>query len=107
MTAVTNEPMALKVRPLHDRILAKRVDSADRTSGGLFIPDNAKDKPLEAVVVSVGSGKVLPDGTVQPVAVKPGDTILIGKYAGDEVKLVGKDHVIVGEDDVLAVIEGS
>jgi len=105
MTAVTNEPLTMKVRPLHDRILAKRVESADRTSGGLFIPDNAKDKPLEAVVVSVGSGKLLENGTIQPMSVKPGDKILIGKYSGDEVKLVGKDHVIVGEDDVLAVVE--
>jgi chaperonin GroES len=105
MTAIPNEPV--KVRPLHDRILAKRVDAADRTSGGLFIPDNAKDKSLEAVVVAVGSGKLLPNGTIQPVDVKPGDTILIGKYSGDEVKLVDKDHVIVGEDDVLAVIEST
>jgi chaperonin GroES len=95
------------IRPLSDRILAKRVEEENRTSGGLFIPDNAKEKPLEAVVISVGSGKLLPNGTVQPVAVKAGDKILVAKYAGSDVKLVGKDHIIVREDDVLAVLEES
>ena len=93
------------IRPLSDRILAKRVEEENRTSGGLFIPDNAKEKPLEAVVIAVGSGKLLPNGTVQPVAVKAGDKILVAKYAGSDVKLVGKDHIIVREDDILAVLE--
>ena len=97
----------MMIRPLSDRILAKRVEEENRTSGGLFIPDNAKEKPLEAVVISVGSGKLLPNGTVQPVAVKAGDKILVAKYAGSDVKLVGKDHIIVREDDVLAVLEES
>lgn len=95
------------IRPLHDRILAQRLDEQDRTSGGLFIPDNAKEKPLEARVISVGSGKRLPDGTIQPIAVKVGDKILLAKYSGSEVKLVGKDHIIVREDDVLGVLEES
>ena len=95
------------IRPLSDRILAKRVEEKNRTSGGLFIPDNAKEKPLEAVVISVGSGKLLPNGTVQPIAVKAGDKILVAKYAGSDVKLVGKDHIIVREDDILAVLEES
>jgi len=95
----------MMIRPLSDRILAKRVEEENRTSGGLFIPDNAKEKPLEAVVISVGSGKLLPNGTVLPVAVKAGDKILVAKYAGSDVKLVGKDHIIVREDDVLAVLE--
>ena len=95
------------IRPLYDRILAKRVEDQDRTSGGLFIPDNAKEKPLEAVVISVGSGKMLANGTVQPIAVKAGDKILIAKYAGSDVKLVGKDHIILREDDILAVLEES
>ena len=95
------------IRPLYDRILAKRVDEETQTSGGLFIPDTAKEKPLEAVVISVGSGKLLANGTVQPIAVKAGDTILIAKYAGSDVKLVGKDHIIVREDDILAVLEES
>src|SRR5678815_5475430 len=93
------------IRPLSDRILAKRVDQEDKTSGGLFIPDNAKEKPLEAVVIAVGSGKLLANGTVQPIAVKAGDKVLIAKYSGSEVKLAGKDHFIVREDDVLGVLE--
>jgi chaperonin GroES len=97
----------MMIRPLSDRILAKRVEEENRTAGGLFIPDNAKEKPLEAVVISVGAGKLLPNGTVQPVAVKAGDKILVAKYAGSDVKLVGKDHIIVREDDILAVLEES
>ena len=95
------------IRPLHDRILAKRVAEATQTSGGLFIPDNAKEKPLEAVVVAVGSGKLLANGTVQPIAVKAGDKILVAKYAGDDVKIVDKEHIMLREDDVLAVLEES
>jgi chaperonin GroES len=95
----------VKIRPLYDRILAHRVDEPDRTSGGLFIPDNAKEKPLEAVVIAVGSGKLLADGTIHPLAVKAGDRILIAKYSGSEVKLVGKDHIIVREDDVLGILD--
>jgi chaperonin GroES len=95
------------IRPLYDRILAKRVAEEAQTSGGLFIPDTAKEKPLEAVVVSVGSGRLLANGRVQPIAVKAGDRILIAKYAGSDVKLVGKDHIILREDDVLAVLEES
>jgi chaperonin GroES len=93
------------IRPLYDRILAQRVDEAATTRGGLFIPDNAKEKPLEAVVIAVGSGKLLDNGTRQPIAVKAGDKILIAKYSGSDVKLVDKDHIIVREDDVLGVLE--
>ncbi|HEX7839346.1 MAG TPA: co-chaperone GroES [Kofleriaceae bacterium] len=95
----------MMIRPLYDRILAQRVGEPDRTSGGLFIPDNAKEKPLEAVVIAVGSGKLLANGTIQPIAIKPGDKVLIAKYSGSDVKLVGKDQIIVREDDVLAVLE--
>lgn len=95
----------MMIRPLYDRILAQRLEEQARTSGGLFIPDNAKEKPLEAVVIAVGSGKLLANGTVQPIAVKAGDKILIARYAGSDVKLVGKDHIIVREDDVLGVLE--
>jgi chaperonin GroES len=95
----------MMIRPLHDRILAQRLAEQDRTSGGLFIPDNAKEKPLEATVIAVGSGKLLANGTIQPIAVKAGDKILIAKYSGSDVKLVGKDHIIVREDDVLGVLE--
>ena len=95
------------IRPLYDRVLARRVDAETHTSGGLLIPDNAKEKPLEAIVVSVGSGKLLANGTIQPIAVKTGDKILVGKYSGSEVKLVDKDHIILREDDILAVLEES
>ena len=94
------------IRPLHDRILARRVVEQDKTKGGLFIPDNAKEKPMEAVVIAVGSGKVLDNGKIQPLTVKAGDKILIGKYTGSEVKLDGHNHIIVSEDEVLAVLEG-
>jgi chaperonin GroES len=93
------------IRPLRDRILARRVVEQDRTKGGLFIPDNAKEKPLEAVVVAVGNGMLLGNGTVQALAITTGDKILIGKYTGSEVKLDGQHHIIVSEDEVLAVIE--
>ncbi|MEO7730545.1 MAG: co-chaperone GroES [Kofleriaceae bacterium] len=94
----------MKIRPLHNRVLAKRIAEVAKTSGGLFIPDNAKEKPLEAIVIAVGAGKRLDNGTVEPMSVKPGDKILIGKYTGSEVKVDGADHIILGEDDVLAVI---
>ncbi len=93
------------VRPLYDRILARRLDEPDKTAGGLFIPDNAKEKPLEATVIAIGSGKLLANGAPQPISVKVGDKILIAKYSGSDVTLVGKDHIIVREDDVLGVLE--
>jgi chaperonin GroES len=97
---------AMKIRPLHDRILAKRVAEADKTTGGLLIPDMAKEKPLQATVIAVGTGKRLDNGKLQELTVKAGDLILIGKYTGSEVKLDGDDHIILGEDDVLAILEG-
>ena len=95
----------MKIVPLHDRILAVRVAEEGKTKGGLYIPDTAKEKPLEANVIAVGSGKVLENGTIQAIAVKCGDRVLIGKYSGAEVKLDGKDHIILREEDVLAIIE--
>ena len=95
----------MMIRPLHDRILAKRLANKDKTAGGLFIPDSAKEKPLEALVVSVGSGKILDSGKTLPLSVKAGDQVLIGKYSGSEVKLGGEDHIILREDDILAVLE--
>lgn len=97
----------MMIRPLHDHVLAQRVEEPGKTSGGLFIPDNAKEKPLEAVVIAVGSGKVLANGTIQPLSVKAGDKVLIAKYSGSEVKSVGKDHIIVREDDILGIVEES
>jgi len=95
----------MKIRPLHDRVLVKRLAAQDKTSGGLFVPDTAKEKPLEALVISVGNGRALDDGRVQAVSVKAGDKVLIGKYSGSEVKLDGKDHIILREDDILGILE--
>ena len=95
----------MMIRPLHDRILAKRLAEEDKTSGGVFIPDSAKQKSLEALVISVGSGKRLANGSIQPLSIKAGDKVLIAKYSEADVSLVGKDHIIVREDDVLAVLD--
>ncbi len=95
----------MKVRPLHDRVVLKRIEEEAKTKGGIIIPDNAKEKPVEAKVVAVGSGKVLEDGSVRPLEVKAGDTVLLAKYAGSEIKLGGEEHVIMREDEILAVIE--
>jgi chaperonin GroES len=95
----------MKIRPLHDRILAKRLAEDAKTSGGLFIPDTAKEKPLEARVIAVGSGKILENGKTQALSVKVGDQVLIGKYSGSEVKLDGEDHIILHEDDILAILD--
>ena len=94
----------MKIRPLSDRIVVKRLDQESKTKGGIIIPDTAKEKPLEALVVAVGNGKMLKNGKVRPLDVKAGDRVLIGKYSGSEVKLDGVEHVIINEDDVLAVL---
>jgi len=96
----------MKVRPLHDRVVIKRFEEEGKTSGGIIIPDTAKEKPIEAKVVAVGSGKILEDGSVRKLEVKVGDKVLLGKYAGSEIKLGGEEHVILREDEILAVIEG-
>jgi len=95
----------MKLRPLQDRVAVRRVKEEEKTKGGLFIPDTAKEKPIEAIVLSVGNGKVLENGQTQPLSVKAGDRVLIGKYSGSEVKLEGKDHIILREDDILAIID--
>ncbi|CAN5724762.1 co-chaperone GroES [soil metagenome] len=95
----------MNVRPLGDRILIKRVEEVEKTRGGLFIPDSAKERPLEGNVIAVGSGKRLEDGTLVKLDVKVGDVILFGKYTGTEIKVDGIDHVIVREDEVLGIIE--
>ncbi len=95
----------MTIRPLHDRILVKRLAEQERTAGGLYIPDTAKEKPIEAEVVAVGSGKLLEDGTVRKPDVKAGDKVLFGKYSGSEVKIGGEEHLILREDDILAIIE--
>ena len=94
----------MAIRPLHDRILVKRVDEVQTTKSGIIIPDTAKEKPIEGKVVAVGNGKLLDDGTLRKLDVKKGDVILFGKYSGTEVKLDGVEHLILREDDVLGVI---
>jgi chaperonin GroES len=94
----------MKIRPLADRVVVKRVKEEEKTKGGIIIPDSAKEKPVEGLVIAVGNGKPLKDGKVRPLDVKPGDRILFGKYSGTEVKLDGEDHIIMREDDLLAVL---
>ena len=95
----------MKIRPLHDRLIVKRLTEENKTKGGIIIPDSAKEKPLEAKVVSVGNGKILEDGKVRPMDIKSGDTILFSKYSGTEIKIEGDEHLILREEDVLGVIE--
>lgn len=95
----------MKIRPLQDRILVKRIESEERTSGGIIIPDNAKEKPMEGKVVAIGNGKRLEDGSLARPDLKVGDSVLFSKYAGSEVKLEGTEHLIMREDDILGVIE--
>jgi chaperonin GroES len=94
----------MKIRPLHDRVLVKRVDEETKTKGGIIIPDTAKEKPQEGKVVAVGAGKVNEDGTTRPMDVKSGDRILFSKYAGTDVKVDGEDLIIIREDDVLGIL---
>jgi chaperonin GroES len=94
----------MKIRPLHDRLLVKRVDEETKTKGGIIIPDTAKEKPQEGKVIAVGAGKVNEDGTTRPMDVKTGDRILFSKYAGTDVKVDGEDLIIIREDDVLGIL---
>jgi len=96
--------MAVKFRPLHDRVIVKRIQEEEKTAGGIIIPDTAKEKPQEGKVVAVGPGKQ-EDGKVIPLGVKAGDKILFGKYSGAEIKLDGEEHLIMREDDILGIIE--
>jgi len=97
--------MAMKIRPLQDRVLVKRVEEEQKTKGGIIIPDTAKEKPIEGEVIAVGNGKVLEDGKVRPLDIKKGDRVLFGKYAGTEVKIENVEHLILREEDILGVIE--
>ena len=95
----------MKVRPLQDRILVKRIEEEETTKGGIIIPDTAKEKPSEGKVIAVGNGKVTDDGKLQPLDVKKGDKVLFSKYGGTEVNIEGEEHLIIREDDVLGVVE--
>src|SRR6266567_1455921 len=98
---------SMKFRPLHDRILVRRIEQEDKTSGGIIIPDTAKEKPMEGEVISVGPGARGEDGKVHPLDVKAGDRILFGKWSGSEVKIDGEELIIMKESDILGIIEGS
>jgi len=95
----------MKIRPLHDRVIVRRMEGEEKTKGGIIIPDTAKEKPVEGKVIAVGSGKVLENGKKAPLQVKEGDRILFGKYSGTEVKIDGEEHLIMREDDIIAIVE--
>ena len=94
-----------KVRPLHDRIIVQRIEESEQKVGGIIIPDSAKEKPQQGKVIAVGKGRIEKDGKVTPLDVKAGDTVLFGKYAGQEIKIDGNEYLIVREEEVLGVIE--
>ncbi|MFM7736566.1 MAG: co-chaperone GroES [Alphaproteobacteria bacterium] len=95
----------MKIRPLQDRVIVKRVQEEEKTKGGIIIPDTAKEKPQEGKVIAVGKGKVDDSGKLRPLDVKAGDRILFGKYSGSEIKIDGEEHLILREDDILGVLE--
>ncbi len=95
----------MKIRPLHDRIVVKRIDEEETTKGGIIIPDTAKEKPQEGKVIAVGKGKINDDGKIQPLDVKKGDRVLFSKYSGTEINIEGDEHLIIREDDVLGICE--
>ena len=97
--------MSVKVRPLHDRIIVERIEESEQQVGGIIIPDTAKEKPQQGKVIAAGKGKIKDDGTVTPLDVKTGDTVLFGKYSGQEIKLDGDEYLIMREDEILGVIE--
>ena len=97
--------MTVKFRPLHDRVLVRRVESDERTKGGIIIPDTAKEKPMEGEVIAVGSGAPAEDGTVTPLDVRAGDRVLFGKWSGTEVKIDGEELLIMKESDIMGIIE--
>ena len=95
----------MKIRPLHDRVIVKRVEEEEKSKGGIIIPDTAKEKPQEGKVVAVGKGKVAEDGKVTPLDVKVNDLVLFGKYSGSEISINGDEHLIMREEDILGIIE--
>jgi chaperonin GroES len=95
----------MKIKPLHDRVIVKRIEEEETTKGGIIIPDTAKEKPIEGKVLAVGSGKVLDNGKKQPLEVKEGDRVLFGKYAGTDIKIDGEEHLILREDEILGIVE--
>jgi chaperonin GroES len=98
------EVITMQVRPLHDRVLVKRFNEEERTKGGLFIPDTAKEKPIQGEIIAVGQGRIGEDGKVRPLDVKKGDRVLFGKYAGTEIKIEGEEFLMMREEDILGVL---
>jgi len=98
------EMLEMKIKPLHDRVIVKRIEEEEKTKGGIIIPDTAKEKPIEGKIVAVGSGKLLDNGKTLPLEVKKGDRILFGKYAGTEIQIEGEEHLIMREDDIIAIV---
>lgn len=96
----------MKIRPLHDRVIVRRLEEERKTAGGIVIPDTAAEKPVRGEIVAVGNGKILENGDVRPLDVKTGDKVLFGKYSGTEVKVDGEELVVMREDDLMAVLEG-
>jgi chaperonin GroES len=99
------ESDGMKLRPLHDRVIVKRIEEEEKSAGGIIIPDTAKEKPQQGKVIAAGKGKVLENGKVSPMAVKKGDRVLFGKYAGTDIKIDGEEHLIMREDDILAIVK--
>jgi chaperonin GroES len=97
--------MAVKFRPLHDRVIIKRIESEQTTAGGIVIPDSAKEKPIKGEVIAIGKGKLLDNGDVRPLDVKIGDKVLFGKYSGTEVKVEDQEYLVMREEDIMGVVE--
>jgi chaperonin GroES len=104
-SVVNREVVTVSIRPLQDRILIKRVREEEKTKGGIIIPDSAKEKPVEGKVIAVGNGAIQKDGKVRKLEVKQGDIVLFAKYSGSDIKIEGEDHLILREEDILAIIE--
>ena len=95
----------MKIQPLHDRVIVKRVEEEETTKGGIIIPDTAKEKPMEGIVIAVGSGRIEEEGKKTPLEVKKGDRVLFSKYAGTEIKIDGEEHLIMKEEDIIAIVK--
>ena len=104
MATATATHSSLKLKPIGDRVIVQRLGSAEKSKGGLYLPDSAQEKPQEGKVIAVGSGKILKNGKIVPLAVKAGDKIIFGKYSGSEIKVDDKEYVFLNEDDILAIV---
>ncbi len=105
-TAAKKGETAVNIRPLHDRVIVRRLDEERRSAGGIVIPDTAKEKPIQGEVVAVGNGKILEDGKIRPLDVKAGDKVLFGKYSGTEVKVGNEELLVMREEDIMGIVEG-